>query len=397
MPAADTFRGIRVLDLGENIAGPFACMTLADLGADVVKVERIGTGDATRSLPPRTPADESTVFLAFNRNKRSIALDLAATEDVGALMQVARDVDVVVTSFRPGVAEKLGLGFGDFAAVSPSVIYCAISAFGDGPLGRERIGYDALVQAFSGMMDLTGEPNGRPVRAAASVVDMTTGMWAAMGIMAALARRPHVDGAQQVRPVLLDSALTLLAHQISGVRGAGVTPPRLGAAAPSAAPYDAWPTATGEIMIAAVTDRHFQRLCKVLGLDEAAADQRYATADDRTARRDELTALIASRLATGSAEHWCAEIAAAGVPVSPVNDLASALADPLTVERGVLTTSDAHPAVPQLRTPLDDGTCPLRVPPRLGEHTREVLLGAGVDSTTVDRIAAAAHQPGSSA
>jgi len=377
-----TYDGLRVLDLSENIAGPFACMMLADLGADVIKVERVGVGDATRSLPPRSPSGDSTVFTAFNRNKRSLALDLADRDQVAILLRVAAGVDVVVSSFRPGVADKLGLGLAEFAAVSPSVVYCAISAFGTGELGRTKIGYDALVQAFTGMMDLTGEPGGRPVRAAASVVDASTGMWAVLAIQAALARRPLVAGAQLVEAALVDSGLALLSHQISGLLNAGVTPPRLGAAAPSAAPYDSWPTRTGEIMIAAVTDRHFRRLCAVLGLDELATDPRYATADDRTAHRDELTMRVGAVLATRPAEYWCELIGAAGVPVTPVNSLAAALADPVVTERGLLVAADdEHPAY--LRTPLDDGTCELRRPPRLGEHTREILTATGVDPATV--------------
>jgi len=373
MSVNSTFSGLRVLDLSENIAGPLACMLLADLGADVVKIERAGAGDATRSLPPRTASGESTVFLAFNRNKRSVALDLSTPDGHEAVMRVARDVDVVVCSYRPGVADRLGLGFDDFAAVSEKVVYASISAFGFGALGSAMIGYDALVQAFSGMMDLTGEPAGRPVRAAASVVDMTTGMWTAMGIMTALRRRDQGAGAQRVYGTLLDSSLAMLAHQISGVRGAGVAPDRLGAAAPSAAPYDAYATATSEIMIAAVTDRHFQRLCGVLGLDDVGHDPRLGDAAGRVAHRDELSARIGEVLAGESCEHWCAVISAAGIPVCPVNPLPDALAAEVTRERGLLTVADDDPSVPLMRSPLDDGSAPMRRPPSLGQHTAEVL------------------------
>jgi crotonobetainyl-CoA:carnitine CoA-transferase CaiB-like acyl-CoA transferase len=299
---------------------------------------------------------------------------------------LARDVDVVVTSFRPGVADNLGLGLDALARVSPKVVYCAISAFGTGPLGGAMIGYDALIQAFSGMMDLTGEPEGRPVRAAASVIDVSTGMWALSGIQAALARRERLDGSQLVEPTLLDSGLTLLAHQLSGLLNAGVSPPRLGAAAPSAAPYDIWPTTTSEIMIAAVTDRHFERLCGVLGLDDLAADPRFATAADRTTRRVELTMRIGAVLRTGSAADWCAVIADAGVPVTAVNSLAAAAADPVVAERGVLTCADDDDEVAQLRIPLDDGSCALRRPPKLGQHTHSILTEAGIDPELIARI-----------
>jgi crotonobetainyl-CoA:carnitine CoA-transferase CaiB-like acyl-CoA transferase len=377
MAASTTYAGVRVLDLSENIAGPLAAMLLADLGADVIKVERVGSGDATRALPPRTPAGDSTVFLAFNRNKRSVELDLAGEQGHADLMRIARDVDVVICSYRPGVAEKLGLGFDDFTAVSDRVVYASISAFGTGPVGTTMIGYDGLVQAFGGMMDLTGEPEGRPVRAAASVVDLTTGMWTAMGIMTALARRQQGAGAQRVHGTLLDSSLAMLAHQISGVRGAGVVPDRLGAAAPSAAPYDAYGTTTSEVMIAAVTDRHFRRLCGLLDLTHLAEDDRFADAAGRVAHRSELTSAIAAVLAGESCEHWCSALGRAGIPVAPVNSLPEALESVVTLERGLLTVADDDASIPLMRTPLDDGSSPLRRPPALGEHTDEVLAEFG--------------------
>lgn len=184
-----TYQGIRVLDLSENIAGPLACMIMADLGADVIKIERAVGGDSTRLLPPQREGT-GTVFSTVNRNKRSVALDLATRQGRDAVLRLARDVDVVVESFRPGVAERLGLGFDDVTAVNDRVIYCSISAFGRGRLGHDRPGYDALVQAFTGIMSLTGDPDGRPARTAPSLVDISTGMWAGMSIMAALANRP---------------------------------------------------------------------------------------------------------------------------------------------------------------------------------------------------------------
>src|ERR1700712_1162960 len=204
MALQGSYRNLRVLDLSENIAGPLACMIFADLGADVVKVERPGTGDATRPLPPRR-GDTGTVFLTVNRNKRSVAIDLATAEGRHAVLQIARSVDVVVESFRPGVADRLGLGIDDFAAVSPDVIYCSISAFGRGELGHDRPGYDALVQAFTGIMALTGSPDGRPARTAPSALDISTGMWAAMSIMAALADHPAGAGPLRLESTLIDS------------------------------------------------------------------------------------------------------------------------------------------------------------------------------------------------
>ncbi len=239
MSLGDTHRGLRVLDLSENIAGPLAAMVLADLGADVVKVERPGVGEATRTLPPRW-GPESTVFLTVNRNKRSVALDLADPAGRDAVLAIGADCDVVVESFRPGVAQRLGLDFEAFRAANPRVVHCSISAFGEGPLGHPRPGYDALVQAFVGIMEMTGDPDGLPARAAPSVVDVSTGLWALISIQAALARRAADPGAgaQRVESTLVDSAFFLLCHQVMGYLGTGSFPGRLGSAAPSTS---VWP------------------------------------------------------------------------------------------------------------------------------------------------------------
>jgi crotonobetainyl-CoA:carnitine CoA-transferase CaiB-like acyl-CoA transferase len=382
MPIEDTYAGLRVLDLSENIAGPLACLVLADLGADVIKVERPGTGEATRSLPPRWGGDgESTVFLTVNRNKRSAAIDLATAEGREAVLRLAARSDVVVESFRPGVADRLGLGFADMERANPRVVHCSISAFGTGPLGHERPGYDAIVQAFSGIMEMTGDPDGLPARAAPSVVDVSTGLWALAAIQAALARRDREPGPQRLEATLVDSAFHLLGHQVTGYLGTGTFPGRLGSAAPSTAPYQAFRTADGAIMIAGATDRLFVRLCHGIGLPELATDTRFATVADRVGARDALTALIEARLATGTSDHWLTAIGAAGVPAGPVQDLATALAHPVTVERGLVreVPGARSPGLAQLRLPLDpDGRCPVREPPLIGEHTEEVLAEVGL-------------------
>ena len=199
MTFEQTYPGLRVLDLSTNIAGPFAAMILGDLGADVIKIERPPIGDDTRALPPRW-GDESTVFIAVNRNKRSVVLDIKSDEGREALLKLAEAADVVVESFPPGLGEKLRLTFEDFKARNPRILMCSISAFGDGPLGRTMPGYDALVQSVSGLMSFTGHPGAAPVRIAPSVLDLTTGMWGALGLMAALARRAAGGGAEHVRP-----------------------------------------------------------------------------------------------------------------------------------------------------------------------------------------------------
>lgn len=381
-----TYRGLRVIDLSENIAGPLACMVLGDLGGDVVKIERPGTGEATRSLPPRWDG-ESTVFLTVNRNKRSVALDIRTPEGRDAVLQVARGADVVVESFRPGVADRLGLGFEDFRRVSPGVVHCSVSAFGERPLGHDRPGYDAIVQAFTGVMAMTGDPDGRPARAAPSIVDVSTGLWATIAIQAALARRTE-GHAEHLRASLVDSGFFLLAHQVMGYLGTGTFPGRLGSAAPSTAPYEAFRTADGAIMIAGATDRLYVRLCAALGLDHLATDERFRTVADRVVHRTLLRDLIEDRLRTADSDHWLARIAAAGVPVGPVNDLAAALAHPVTVERGMVqdAASGRITDLKQIRLPIDDqADCAMSQPPALGAHTREVLTEAGFTATEIDR------------
>lgn len=385
-----TYEGLRVLDLSENIAGPLACMVLADLGADVVKIERPGTGEATRSLTPRWAGDgESTVFLTVNRNKRSVALDIASPAGRDAVLRIAAGVDVVVESFRPGVADRLGLGFDDMARARPGVVHCSVSAFGEGPLGHDRPGYDAILQAFSGIMEMTGDEHGLPARAAPSVVDVSTGLWATTSIQAALARRDREPGAQRLEATLVDSAFFLMCHQVVGYLGTGSFPGRLGSAAPSTAPYQAFRTADGAIMIAGATDRLFERLCRALDLPDVAADPRYATVTDRVRDRDTLTELIETQLATASSEYWLERIGAAGVPAGPVNDLAAALAHPVTVERRLVreVESERHAGLQQLRLPIDTGgDCSLREPPALGRDTADVLAQAGLTRDEIDAV-----------
>jgi crotonobetainyl-CoA:carnitine CoA-transferase CaiB-like acyl-CoA transferase len=381
---AETYRGIRVIDLSENIAGPLACMTLADMGADVIKVERPGLGEATRSLPP-TWEGESTVFLAYNRNKRSVAFDLTTEKGREALLRLVATADVVVQSFRPGVLDRLGLGAEVMTAHREDLILCSISAFGEGPVGRTKPGYDALVQAFTGIMDMTGEPDGDPVRAAPSVLDVSTGMWAAMSIMAALARRSTTQGPQLLEASLVDSGFFLLSHQLMGYLATGETPGRLGSAAPSASPYQLFHTADKPIMIATSTDRMFERLCAALDVEDLADQPSFRTMQGRIDGRDELAKALESRLSEQPAQHWLDVLGDAGIPASPVQGLGEALATPIGRERGMVQPAEPG-RVGDLRLvhlPMDrDRQAPRRQPPAAGEHTREILAELGLGEGT---------------
>ncbi|MCZ4278486.1 CaiB/BaiF CoA transferase family protein [Rhodococcoides yunnanense] len=383
----ETYAGLRVLDLSENIAGPLASLILADMGADVVKIERPVHGDATRSLPPYW-GGEATVFQTVNRNKRSVAIDLKSPAGREAVLRLAASADVVVESFRPGVASRLGLGFEELVGANPALVHVSVNAFGTGPLGHDRPGYDALVQAFTGIMEMTGEPDGEPVRAAPSVIDISTGLWAALSIQGALVRRDSSGEAQKVEATLIDTGLFMMCHQIIGYLGTGTFPPRLGSAAPSAAPYQIFSTSDRPIMIATSTDRMFVALCKTLGLSELATDARFVTMDQRLAHRDELAGLIQAVLSTRGSAEWLEAISAAGIPVGPVNDLGEALAHPLTQERKLIApVSEGRIAdLLQIHLPMDgERSAPRRPAPSVGEHTESVLAEAGF---TPDEVAA---------
>jgi crotonobetainyl-CoA:carnitine CoA-transferase CaiB-like acyl-CoA transferase len=386
---AGTYAGLKVLELATTIAGPFSTMILADLGADVIKVERPGKGDDARGMPPHWNG-ESTVFLAVNRNKRSLALDLKRPEGREAFMRLAADADVVVQSFRPGAAERLGLGFDDVRARNPSIVYCSISAFGTSGSAAGLPGYDPLIQAFTGLMSMTGHPGMPPARVAASVIDLTTGMWAAMGTMAALARRAQTGEAQFVESTLVDSGYMLLCHQIASMLATGDVPGPIGSASPITAPYEAFRTADGWIMIASGNEDLFRRLCHTLELPGLLCDERYRTPSHRVRNRDALHASIEERLQTRPSESWLREIQAAGVPVGPVNSLREAVDHPVAAERHVLVEpldGEAFPGLRLVRVPFDDASSPaLRRPPALGEHSETVLREAGFSDAEVAQL-----------
>jgi crotonobetainyl-CoA:carnitine CoA-transferase CaiB-like acyl-CoA transferase len=373
-----TLPGLKVLDLSTNIAGPFAAMILGDMGADVIKIERPPHGDDTRALPPQFDG-QATVFIAVNRGKRSLLLDLKSPEGKAALLRLVESADVVIESFPPGLGEKLGITFDTLKERNPRILMASISAFGDGPIGRTMPGYDALVQAVSGMMSFTGTPGTPTVRLAPSVLDLTTGMWAAMGLLAAIMRRNAGGGAEHVRPSLIDSAFTLMNHQLLAMLATGEPPAKLGSGAPSAAPYGVFHAADGEIMIATASEPQFPRLCAALGLAVLATDARFARMADRLANREPLDEAIAEVIAGQPVGHWLGHLGSAGISCGRVNDLAEAWALPVVAERELL---DAM----QLRLPIDrSGQQPGKGPPALGQHSREILLEAGFTAEEIHR------------
>jgi crotonobetainyl-CoA:carnitine CoA-transferase CaiB-like acyl-CoA transferase len=385
--------GVRVLDVTTSLAGPYCTLILGALGADVVKVEHPERGDDTRAWGPPFWDGESATYLAANASKRSFAVDVKHPEGLEAVLRVAERSDVFVQNLRPGLAERLGLGFEAVAARSPRVVYCSIGAFGKvGPL-REHPGYDPLMQAAGGIMSVTGEAGRQPVRAGISAVDQGTGMWSVIGILAALRARDLGAGAQLVDTSLYETAVNWLPYQIAGYLGSGKVPRAMGTALGIIAPYQTFEARDRFVMLAAGNDRQFAALCEVLGRPELAGDPRFLTNPDRVANREALVALIAERFREEDAATWLERLAAAGVPAAPVQDLAEVVAHPQTEALGLLQALP-HPKIPDERLvtlPLtvNGERAPHRTPaPALGEHTAEVLAEAGYADAEIERLAA---------
>lgn len=317
---------LRILDFSRVLAGPFATMVLGDLGATVIKVERPGVGDETRSWgPPHDAHGQATYFQSVNRNKSSVAIDLSTDEGRNRARALAADADVVVENFRPGVMDGLGLGYAALSAEQPALIYCSITGFGDGE-GARLPGYDLLVQALGGLMSITGEATGEPQKVGVALVDVITGLFASVGILAAVRHRDATGEGQRVRVDLFSSLLAALVNQGSAYTVAGVVPRRMGNAHPSIAPYELYPTGDGDLVLAVGNDRQFAALCSVLGAPELAADPRFADNPSRVAHRDALKAELVARLDARPAGDWATALTDARVPAGVVNDLAGAFA-----------------------------------------------------------------------
>jgi crotonobetainyl-CoA:carnitine CoA-transferase CaiB-like acyl-CoA transferase len=318
---------LRILDFSRVLAGPLATMVLADLGAEVTKVERPGAGEETRAWgPPYDERGEATYFHSVNRNKGTVVLDLGDERGRAEARRLATTADVVVENFRPGVMERLGLGYEELAARNPGLIFCSITGFGAGEAGAALPGYDLLVQAVGGLMSITGEPDGPPLKVGVALVDVVAGLFAAVGILAALEHRHRGGRGQRVEVDLLSALLAGLVNQASGYTVAGTVPRRIGNAHPSIAPYELLATAAGDLVLAVGNDRQFAALCEELGRPELAADPRFATNPARVEHRAELRAELERSLASRPAAEWAAVLTARRVPAGVVNDLAGAFA-----------------------------------------------------------------------
>jgi len=362
--------GLVVADFSRILAGPYATMLLADLGATVVKVESPG-GDDTRTWMPPVRDGVSTYYLGINRNKKSIALDLKDPADLDVAQRLARRADVLIENFRPGGLRRFGLDYDSVAAGNERVIYASISGFGSGK-GAGFPGYDLMVQAISGLMSLTGDPDGSPYRAGISVFDVMAGMHATIGILAALHHRDEHGTGQHIEVNLLSSALSGLVNHSSGYVAGGTVPFRMGNAHPSLFPYEPLPTADGELIVITGNDGQFRKLCEVLDLPDLPSDPRFARNQDRTANREALRPLLVERLAKRTKDEWFRDLLAAGVPCAPINtiDGGFALAEELGLDP-VVTVGE----VPGVRNPIGFSATPATYelpPPGLDEHGEEI-------------------------
>jgi crotonobetainyl-CoA:carnitine CoA-transferase CaiB-like acyl-CoA transferase len=385
--------GIRVIDLSRVIAGPWCGALLGDLGADVIKVEDTGPGDESRTWPPHKDG-EAAAYLLFNRNKRGIALDLKQPEAVEVVKRLVKDADVVIENFRTGTMESFGLGYDVLAAINPRLIYCSVSAFGRTGPRKDSPGYEALMQAFSGIMSITGEPGGQPVRAGVSFLDLTTGILCALGVSNAIIQREKTGLGQRVDGSLLETAVSLLAFHAEGYLLTGALPRALGSGHPSLSPYRNFKCGDGQwIFIAAANDRFWQKLAKALGLTELAADPRFEKNQGRVAHRAELEGILEKAIGALDREPLLKRLEEADVPATPVNTVDQVMNDPQTAERGIVQRV-THPRlgeIPVVGTPLHfsrmspgvRAAAPLR-----GEHTDTVLASLGYSADEIKTLRA---------
>jgi crotonobetainyl-CoA:carnitine CoA-transferase CaiB-like acyl-CoA transferase len=382
---ASLLDGVRVVDFSRVLAGPYCTMVLADLGADVIKVERPGVGDETRSWGPPFAEGEATYYLAVNRGKRSIELDLTEPASRPVLERLIRTADVVIENFRAGVAERLDLGYDALRELRSDLIYCSVTGFGSGRRPRDRPGYDFVLQAESGLMSITGEPDGPPMKVGVALIDVLCGLQATTGILAALHARAQTGEGRRIEVSLLDSALAGLVNVAQAVLSTGEEARRYGNAHPSIVPYQPFETAEGWIAVAAPNDALWAALCEVCDRADLAGDERLSTNSGRVQHRDEVASALAESFRTRPAEEWLSSLHARGVPAGKVRGVRDAFA--AAAEAGEpATTLAEHPSIgdlPLTRSPIrlfPPAAAEPSPPPLLGQHTLEILRELGIES-----------------
>ena len=383
--------GVKVLELAQIMAGPIAGMMLADLGADVIKVEKIPGGDDSRGYREPRVNGVSAPFMVLNRNKRGIALDLKNPKGKEVLRRLVGTSDVLIENYRRGTLEKLGLGYDALSAINPGLIYCAVSGYGrDGPFG-DKGGFDLIAQGFAGLMSITGEPGGPPAKPGNSVADINGGILAALGILAAYVHKLKTGRGQVVETSLMEAALQQTYWHAAIFFATGRSPTALGSSHVLTAPYQAFRTADGYVNIGGANQANWERIAEVLGHPEWKADPRFATNDDRMRNLPELVAEMEKVLAAHGREHWIAAFDAAGVPAGPVHSIGEALTHPQTLARGMVVDL-VHPQAGPTRAlgfPIhlqDSPASIVRPAPALGQHTREVLAEFGYADAEIDEL-----------
>jgi crotonobetainyl-CoA:carnitine CoA-transferase CaiB-like acyl-CoA transferase len=385
-----TFDGIVVIDLTQNIAGPYCAQLLGDFGADVVKVEKPRLGDDVRRYAPAWHT-ESAAFLTFNRNKRSVCIDLKTPEGREVLYRLLKRADVFLHSLRPGDDRVFGLEYEHLAELNPRLIYCSITGFGEKGPGKDLPGYDSVAQAYTGMMTSTGHPDSPPERIPIPLVDMGAGMWALIGVMAALHERSANGRGGRVSTSLLEVGVSWMSLLVANFLATGKLPERYGSASPILAPYQAFRTADSPVFIAGGNDRLYAKICAVLGLENLIDDPRFATNAARCARREELAALIEEATSRWHGVDLIAKLREAGVPCGPLNNLNEVVNDPQVAALGMLRELENFriPGFRMVDLPVNFNGQKADVrlgPPRLGEHTDEVLRWAGYDDREIANL-----------
>ena len=384
--------GIRVLDLTRALAGPFCTLMLGDNGADVIKIEIPNTGDDTRHWGPPFIQDESAYFLSINRNKRSLTLNLRDPEAKEVFLKLAKNADAIVENFTPGVMERFGLDYNSIKSVNPGIIYCSISGFGqDGPY-KDRPAYDQIMQGVSGLMSITGEPDGEPQKIGLAVTDIGSGMWGAFAIMAALNHRQRSGAGQYIDISMMDAQVSWLTYQAAYFFAYGEAPKRLGAAHPTLVPYQGFMCQDGKyINVAVGSERIWERFCQAMNLMHMWDDPLYASNGDRVNQRDKIVPLLQEIFLTRPVAEWVDDLQAANVPCGPINDIADVFSDPQVLARNMLQEMN-HPtlgSIKQTGLPIKFSETPGgldRHPPLLGEHNHEILEELGYSGQEIEQL-----------
>jgi len=385
---AGALKGITVLDLSRVLAGPLCTMMLADLGAEVVKVERPGGGDETREWGPPWAGDESAYYLSVNRNKRGITVDLKAEEGREVVRRLAAKADILVENFKTGTLDKMGLGYDDLAPLNPGLIFCSITGYGHTGPDRDQPGYDFAIQGRGGIMSITGEPDGPPMKVGLAIVDVTAAQYAAVAILAALEARHTTGRGQRIDISLLDSQIAWLVNRAGNYLVGGAEPQRHGNAHPSIVPYESFRARDKWFTVAVGNDSQFARLAQTLGAPELASDPRFVSNPARVEHRLELVELLSGYFRRRDAEEWLTAFRREKIPGGPINSIPEALADPQVLARDMVIEMP-HPTAGVVRlvgSPLKLSETPaayVRHPPLLGEHTDEVLAELGYDADEV--------------